>query len=432
VDTAVIEPISAAAGREPSPGQVLLDKYCITRKLGEGGFGRVYEAREIDGGRRFALKVGRSRLHEERMAREARLAAAFEHRYSIRVFGLELLDDESPVIVMELLEGLSLREYLAMRGRVEVDLAVRWARQLAEVLQAAHSTGLVHRDLKPSNLFLVGAETGETEIRLLDFGLARCPEKASEQCLTESDVVVGSPAYLAPEVIRLGRASPRTDMWSFGVVLYELLAGRRPFRAETNAGLFAVIAADAPEPLALARPGLPGRLSRLVDRCLAKNPSDRPANMRAVLQTLTEIEGGDSTTATAKVTDPARPSGRRWVTLVCGLAAAVSIALLLSRTGSKKASAQGALPRTPSSIDGAESSMATRPGLTPPSGAPRAVEETTARPSRTTLASASARIAPASATKRRAGAAGEAIVDQPKSPKPATSEPLFLLTEPDY
>lgn len=265
----------------------------MLRKVGEGGFGRVYEAEELESSRRVALKVGRRPEHEGRMVREARLAALLKNRHSVRVLGVEQLEDQSPLIVMELLQGVSVREYLAMRGRVEPALALRWARQLAEALEEAHAIGLVHRDLKPSNLFLAESELG-VELKLLDFGLVRGPASSGEHSVTGSDIVLGSPAYMSPEQIRSGDVTPRSDIWSFGVVLHEMLAGRRPFHAESHTGLLAAIAADPPESLRRVCPELPSELHALGERCLRKRPEERFANVRELLGALDRLEASEA------------------------------------------------------------------------------------------------------------------------------------------
>ncbi len=328
---------------ELSDGQVVLGKYRVAHQVGEGGFGRVYEAEALDGARRVALKVGRGPQHEGRMAREARLASLLKSPHSVRVLGVERLAGGSPLIVMELLEGISLREYLAMRGHVEPQLALRWARQLAEALHEAHSIGLVHRDIKPSNLFLVEVEGG-AQLKLLDFGLARVPSGSGEHSVTGSQMVVGSPAYMSPEQIRFGEVSPRSDVWSFGVVLYEMLAGRRPFQAPSNLGLLAVIAADPPEPLEVVCPTLSPAIHRLVERCLHKRPQERFADVSELIKVLDRLPssdvsrplyGGEPFTDTRSDPARSRPARRgrlpRWG---LALAAATSTAVFWSQSSS--------------------------------------------------------------------------------------------------
>lgn len=270
-------------------GEVLLGRYRVVGQIGEGGFGRVYRADDLTLKRQVALKVARRQEHEGRLEREARLAARLTSPHSVRIFDVQRLEDESTLIVMELLSGVSLREYLSMRGRVDVQSALAWALELAEALFEAHSIGLVHRDLKPSNLFVVDTNAGRARIKLLDFGLARIPEGSEEHSMTASDAVLGSPAYMSPEQIRSGRVSHQSDIWSFGVVLHEMLAGTRPFRADSNLGLIAAISADQPESLAEVRPGLSSELYELVARCLNRVPENRLKDIGEAMKNLRSL-----------------------------------------------------------------------------------------------------------------------------------------------
>lgn len=312
----MVEPSSfCQPDRELSEGEVVLGKYRVARKLGEGGFGRVYEAETLAGGGRVALKVGRDADDGGRMAREARLAGLLESPHAVRVFGFDCLLDGNPVIVMELLVGLSLREYLTMRGCVEPRLALEWARQLAEVLREAHAVGLFHRDLKPSNVFIAEAADGAPTIKLLDFGLARAPGTTGEHSVTDSKLVLGSPAYMSPEQIRSEGVGAVSDIWSFGVVLYEMLAGQRPFRGDNDAALLAAIVADAPMPLDSLRPSLSPELHRLVEGCLRKSPAARFGSIDEVIAALDALcvanrtrAGADAATITE--TGPVRTAAR--------------------------------------------------------------------------------------------------------------------------
>lgn len=270
-------------------GEVLLGRYRVVGQIGEGGFGRVYQADDLTLRRQVALKVARREEHEGRLEREARLAARLTSPHSVRIFDVQRLEDDSTLIVMELLSGVSLREYLSMRGRVDVPSALAWALELAEALFEAHSIGLVHRDLKPSNLFVVDTNTGRARIALLDFGLARVPEGNEEHSMTGSDAVLGSPAYMSPEQIRSGRVSHQSDIWSFGVVLHEMLAGTRPFRADSNLGLIASISTDPPESLAEVRPGLSSELYELVSRCLNRAPENRLRDIGEAMKILRSL-----------------------------------------------------------------------------------------------------------------------------------------------
>src|SRR6187399_1797283 len=155
------------------PGQVINRKYQIAEELGSGGFGCVYAAKNLNLGTRVAIKLRREPGPDARLWREAQLAATLRSPYSVRVFDVDRLEDGTPYIVMEFLEGETLREYLRYSGRAPIERAVHWTLQICAALREAHAAGLVHRDIKPSNLFLVGSGPLEAHIKLVDFGLAK-------------------------------------------------------------------------------------------------------------------------------------------------------------------------------------------------------------------------------------------------------------------
>jgi serine/threonine-protein kinase len=180
---------------------------------------------------------------------------------------------------MEFLEGQSLRQYLNERGPVPMKLAIEWMRQLCGALKEAHAANLVHRDIKLSNIFLVENSDAPPSVKLLDFGLAKAINGGAEETLTESGVVLGSPAYMSPEQVRAASVGSASDIWSLGVVLYEMLSGARPFRGDTSAAILAAIAADPPVPLHSAAPHVSPSLETVVNRCLRKMPSERFASV---------------------------------------------------------------------------------------------------------------------------------------------------------
>jgi serine/threonine protein kinase len=316
-------------------GAIVLGEYRVLEQVGEGGFGRVYAATHLGSGRKVALKLGRRPEHDDRIVREARLAAMLTSPHAVRVLGVEHLEGGCPFIVMEFLQGVSLREYLACHGKVEPNLAITWILELACALHEAHGIGLIHRDLKPSNLFLADVAGGRSQLKLLDFGLARPAERGGEWSVTGNELVVGSPAYMSPEQVRAGEMTSRTDIWSLGVVLHEMLAGKRPFRASTSAGILAAISADPPEPLTEACPGLPPHLVEVVEGCLRKLPSDRLASADEVATRLREVlrssagaasalgEESCTRTVSAELLPAVRPKvparARAWAALALGL-----------------------------------------------------------------------------------------------------------------
>jgi Tol biopolymer transport system component/predicted Ser/Thr protein kinase len=262
--------------------------YRIEQKLGEGGMGEVYRAHDRSLGRDVALKVLPAALAADpdrvhRFAREAKALAALNHSNIAQVFGFERWDAES-VLVMELVGGRTLKEVIEA-GRAHrataVDDALPIARQIASALEAAHEAGVIHRDLKPANVKVRDDGT----VKILDFGLAKIFEPAgtsvdsadattAEYTGTASGVILGTAGYMSPEQVRGRPVDRRTDIWAFGVVLFELLTGQRMFAGQTTSDrLAAVLRQDIPwERLP---PTTPDRLRRLLERCLARDPTDR-------------------------------------------------------------------------------------------------------------------------------------------------------------
>lgn len=258
-----------------APGSLIGGKYRILCELGAGGYGRVYGAEHCNLGTRVAIKVRHEPDPQGRLLHEARLAASLSSPYSVRVFDVGQLDGGAPYVVMEYLEGQNLRQHLGERGPVPAYQALDWALQICSALREAHAIGLIHRDIKPSNLLLVGRPGLDVHVKLVDFGIAKNVLSPRVDLLTDSGVVVGSPAYLAPERLRAGVATPQSDIWSFGVVLFEMLSAELPFDAPTASGMLAAIAADPPRSLLQVAPGIPPSLEAIAARCLRKRPEDR-------------------------------------------------------------------------------------------------------------------------------------------------------------
>ena len=261
-----------------APGQKL-GPYEILGPLGAGGMGEVYRARDARLGRDVALKVLHDRLAASpdrlrRFEREARAAGALSHPNVLTVFDVAR-EGETPYVVSELLLGETLRQTL-MGGALPVGKALDYAGQVAAGLAAAHEQGIAHRDLKPENLFL----TSEGRIKILDFGLAKLRREPSaeaeeETTATGPGVILGTVGYMSPEQARGALADHRSDIFSLGVVLYEMLGGQRPFKKETSADTLAAILREDPPGLAAIRPEVPPVVERIVRRCLEKRPEDR-------------------------------------------------------------------------------------------------------------------------------------------------------------
>jgi len=304
-------------------------RYRLERPLGHGGMASVFLARDTELDRAVALKLlaenlGGDESVRRRFVREARLAARLSHPNVVSVFDAGE-DDGRPYIVMEYVDGENLAELLARRGRIPPDEARGLALQAAQGLAHAHAAGLVHRDVKPQNLILRNDGT----LKIADFGIARAAETTS---LTQAGTVLGTAAYLSPEQALGEEVTPATDVYSLGVVLYELLSGRPPFQVETFDDL-----AHRPEmevaPVHELAPEVPRDLEDVVMHCLARNPEYRPRDGSALAAELANDEP-----ASTRPLPVARKRGfdRRlaWIA-VAGLLvlAAVALAVALSATG---------------------------------------------------------------------------------------------------
>ncbi len=251
-----------------------LGPYQITGLLGRGGMGIVYLGRDTRLDRPVAIKaLPPAVLHDERfrarLRREAMAAAALSHPGIATVFTLEEFDGQL-YLVREYVAGHTLRESLR-RGGLSIEEILTIAGKVARALAAAHAHGIIHRDLKPENV-MHGADGG---IKVVDFGLARFEHGDGLTTLTRPGGTPGTPGYMAPEVLRGDPVDTRADQFSFGVLLYELVAGRRPFEADDDASTVARILETEPAALATANPDCPDRLAQIVATCLAKAPRDR-------------------------------------------------------------------------------------------------------------------------------------------------------------
>ena len=288
IDVKALEKLLAAS---------LAPRYELLRLLGAGGMGAVFLAREVALKRLVAVKVLAPVLAADaparaRFQREARAAAALSHPNVVRVYAVGATRTKVPYIVMQYVEGMALTEWMRTRGRVPERDARRIIGEVAGALAASHARDLVHRDVKPANV-LIEAETGRAFVA--DFGVsaALSPAGRQETKLTATGMIVGTPPYMSPEQVAGDPVTPKCDIYSLGVLAYELLTGALPFTANTMAGWAAAHLRDTPEPVTKRRSELTPQLARVVQRCLSKAPSDRPpaaAVARALLPSLeTEI-----------------------------------------------------------------------------------------------------------------------------------------------
>jgi eukaryotic-like serine/threonine-protein kinase len=262
------------------PGELVGGKYRVERTLGAGGMGVVVAATQIELDRPVALKFLLPKVLERpglvtRFSREARAAAKLESEHVARVLDVGTLEGGAPYIVMEYLEGRDLASVVSSRGALPCDLAVGYILQACEAVAEAHSLGIVHRDLKPGNLFLANRTSGAPVVKVLDFGLSKFANAGEENVTSESSIL-GSPLYMSPEQLMSARtADARSDIWSLGVVLYELLTARAPFQYERIAGLVTAILQKPAAPMDGGEVAVPPGLQAVVHRCLEKDPAMR-------------------------------------------------------------------------------------------------------------------------------------------------------------
>jgi eukaryotic-like serine/threonine-protein kinase len=284
------------------PGTVVAGKYRVERLLGRGGMGIVVAAEHIELRVPIALKFLSDRYATRtdivmRFLREARAAAQLKSAHVCRVFDVGRLDDGVPFIVMEQLVGQDLAKLLRAEGQLAVPVAADYIVQACDAVAEAHEAGIVHRDLKPGNLFLTQHRDGTALLKVLDFGVAKLHSE-EEHDITNSQTVVGSPTYMAPEQLRSARgADARSDIWSLGVILHQLVTGNTPFRGETIAGL-AIRAAIDPLP---SLDHLPPAYAAIVTRCLEKQPDRRFQTATDLARELAPLAIKSSRAATAAV-----------------------------------------------------------------------------------------------------------------------------------
>ena len=272
-----------------TPGDVLIGKYRVDRELGAGNMGVVVAATHLGLGHRVAIKFmlpGKgAEVQHQRFLREARAAVRLKTEHVARVIDVGTMDDGAPYMIMEHLDGRDLAAELKARGPLPVDEAVGYVLQAAEAVAEAHAAGIVHRDLKPANLFLTRGADGAPCVKVLDFGISKLAD--DQVALTGDLEALGSPLYMSPEQMHSSReADARSDIWSMGVTLYELVAGRTPFHGEQIQAVCTRVFLHPPEPLATYRPDAPPGLEALIAQCLEKKRERRFPNLATLAAAL--------------------------------------------------------------------------------------------------------------------------------------------------
>src|SRR6201989_2440820 len=261
-------------------GSVFDGRYRIERKLGAGGMADVYLAEDQELGRRVAIKILNDRHAAddsfiERFRREAKNAAGLSHPNIVSIYDRGEAEG-TYYIAMEYLDGRSLKELIVARGPAPVNVAIDYARQILAAIRFAHRPGIVHRDIKPHNVLV----DGEGRLKVTDFGIAR----AGTSQMTEAGSIIGTAQYLSPEQARGGEVDQRSDLYSLGVVLYELLTGKTPFEGDTPVEIAMKHLSNTPTPPSELRQDIPPELDMVVLRALAKDPDSR-------YQSADEMEG---------------------------------------------------------------------------------------------------------------------------------------------
>ncbi len=271
-----------------------IGEYELRQRIGVGGMGLVYDGIQPLIGKRVAVKVLRPELAaaDEQVARllaEARAVNAIRHRGIVDIFGFGQVPDGRQYIIMEYLEGIALDAYLAEKGRMPVSEALEVLDEVLSALGAAHGAGVVHRDLKPSNIFLVTQPDGSRYVKLLDFGLAKMGMPAGRTAQTRTDMVVGTPEYMAPEQARGQPVGPMTDLYSLGVVAFEMVTGRLPFTGSSPVDLLMKhVDARPPRPSEFV-PELPAALDAFILQMLTKDPEARPGSAEQLRRQLLRL-----------------------------------------------------------------------------------------------------------------------------------------------
>jgi serine/threonine protein kinase len=295
-------------GEDPLIGKVLGETYEIARLVGEGGMGRVYEARHLRlKDRRFAVKV----LHPEfarqpdvvaRFQREAESASSITHPNVVDVFDVHKTSDGVPYLVGEFLDGEELGDFIKRVGKLTVPMAVSVARQVCRALAAAHARGIVHRDMKPENVFLVERD-GAPVVKVLDFGISKAGSGNTH--LTRTGMIMGTPSYMAPEQARGENVDLRADVYAIGALLYHALTGQRPFDSDDpSVTLNMVLTEEPPRPHVLAQE-VPEALELVVQRAMSKDPRERYQTTAEFDFALAAFDSGGSLAPSMMLATPA-------------------------------------------------------------------------------------------------------------------------------
>ncbi len=282
------------------PGEMISDKFRLEEVVGSGGMGVVFKAWHLELEEHVALKfllpsrAGDPELRG-RFALEARAAAKLRSKHTVRVHDVGVLHGKLPFIVMEYLRGRTVGEILKERGSLPIELACELAIQTCEALAEAHARGIVHRDVKPENLVVTMDQDDSPLLCVVDFGISKVALALDPGRTNPGGTVLGTPYYMSPEQIDGCETDGRSDLWSLGAVLFEMVSGRKPFGGATFASLASEILAGPPRKLRKVRFDAPEELEAIIEKCLAKSPADRFASvgeLAKALEPFAPVESG--------------------------------------------------------------------------------------------------------------------------------------------
>ncbi|AUX44128.1 protein kinase [Sorangium cellulosum] len=307
-------PTHDEADRLVREGQVLAGKFRVERVIGAGGMGVVVAATHLQLEERVAIKLllpsaTQSHTLAERFVREARAAAKIKSEHVARVMDVGTLDSGTPYMVMEFLSGSDLADAVRAGGPMPPQAAVEYVLQACEALAEAHAAGIVHRDLKPANLFLTRRADGSPCVKVLDFGISKVVTRGDDPRITDTKAIMGSPLYMSPEQLKSSRdVDARSDIWSLGVILFELIAGAPPFDGATMPQLCVAIMQGTPRPLAAFRPDVPPALVAVILRCLEKAPERRFRHVGELAEALAPFATGRARLSIERISGISRSS----------------------------------------------------------------------------------------------------------------------------
>jgi len=283
---------------DPLIGRVIADRFRITNLIARGGMGKVYRAEQTPLGRACAVKVLNPNYNGDadpefhrRFFREASITSRITHPNSVTIFDYGKTDDDVYFMAMEYLEGQTLHLALREGGTMHEERVGRIAQQICRALREAHALDVIHRDLKPANIFLTRHGDDEDFVKVLDFGLVKHLSERPEEQLTQTGLFMGSPKYMAPEQIQGGHVDPRTDIYSLGIMMYEMLTGKVPFERATSVNILMAHVGEPPPPMREVKADLicSPAFEELVMRCIAKDPAERYTTMDEVLQAIKRV-----------------------------------------------------------------------------------------------------------------------------------------------